>query len=82
MCLAVEYIHDLNLVHRDISKYSFLLNGRGIVKLDAYRINLNFKPNQNFYYDKLSEAVNQRTSYISPEVILSPKGAFNYSNYS
>ena len=79
--ISLEYIHNLNIIHRDIKPDNYLLDLNGYIYLTDFGISIyvnNIKNNNNNY-----ETNNLGTlGYMSPEVLNSKKNNFTVDFYS
>lgn len=67
LCLAVAYVHDKGIVHRDLKLENVLLDERCRVKLGDFGFTREFDKNS------LLETYCGTTGYASPEMLLSKK---------
>ena len=79
--ISLEYIHNLNIIHRDIKPDNFLLDLNGYIYLTDFGISIyanNIRNNDNNY-----ETNNLGTlGYMSPEVLNNKKNNFTVDFYS
>ena len=79
--LAVRYIHNRGIIHRDIKLENVLLDRRGKVKLADFAFAISFRPIEYGLDEKIVSGKFYRTigtiPYLSPEMIL--KKGYDYS---
>ena len=61
---AIEYIHELKIVHRDIKSENFLLSSNGLIKLIDFGLSVRLRSDS----DRLSSIVGS-AHYLAPEML-------------
>ena len=77
ICLALKYIHGMNVIHRDIKPSNIFLTKNGIIKIGDFGISKILSKNH-----KKTKTHIGTPNYMAPEVIESEKYDFNVDIWS
>ena len=77
VCLALKYIHGMNVIHRDIKPSNIFLSKNGIIKIGDFGISKILSKNH-----KQTKTHIGTPNYMAPEVIESEKYDFNVDIWS